>query len=174
MSVQEQIEELEVDEGELTAEKIVDQIARDTIPGRSNQPFIEGLENAPEIVQDVLGDLNNWVEIMDVRIYSTEEMGIPCRYRWSIIRWTENDMDTWLEDHGWEHMPHLRADSRNRNPNDLEARYRKQFDDVMVNINVHVEIPEVVFDALEGKSGSVVERRKVKSRRRMILANRRS
>lgn len=173
MSIQQQVEELDID-----PEELVERIARNTVPGRSNDHLVDGLESARDILPDVIDDLNNWFEIVDVRVYSDVHIGVPMRYRWTIIRWAENDMDQWLMDNGWEHLPHLNADSRTRQENELEARYRKEFSGVVVDSNFLVRFPERVFRKLNGEELDRIREDKEKEeakkeRKRRVLERRR-
>lgn len=154
MSIQEQLEDVEIE-----AEGLADKLARNSIPGKSNRPVFDGLETAAEIVPEVIEDLNNWFEIVDVRIYNRNHIAIPMRYRWSIIRWARNDMDNWLMERGWKDMAHLNADSRRRIDNEMEARYRKNFDGIVVDTNFLVEFPDVVFRKLNGEDVEEIEER---------------
>lgn len=161
MSIREQLDELGVDTDEL-----VDDLVRSTIPGGSNQPYYDGLDRATDLVPFVLDDLNNWFEIVDVRIYDDDHIAMPMRYRWSIVRWAENDMDQWLMDNGWEDLAHLNADSRTRQENEIEARYRKEFDGVTVDCNFIVLFPDVVFRKMNGEDLDRVKRKKEKEKRK--------
>lgn len=163
MSIGEVAEELDLD---LESQEVAEYIARQTVPGSRNTPMYEGLQRAVDVVPTVIQDLNNWFEIVDVRVLGEDHIGIPMRYRWTIIRWANQDMDQWLEDHGWEDMAHLNADSRTRQENELEARYRKQFGDVVVDCNFLVFFPDEVFEAL---SRDDIDNAKRKKRRKASL-----
>lgn len=174
MSIQQQLQRLDVD-----PEKLVESIAKRTVPGSSNQHLIKGLDSARGVLPDVIDDLNNWFEIVDVRIYNDRHIGIPMRYRWTIIRWADNGMDQWLIDRGWEQLPHLNADSRTREEDELEARYRKEFNGVVVDANFLVKFPERVFRKLNGEDIDRIQEKKAeeearKKRRKRVLDRRRS
>ena len=124
-------------------------IASQTVPGRSNTDIIEGLHDIPDVVDGFLEQTNGWFEILDVRVYRDDSIGIPCRYRWTIKRWAHNDMDQWLQDNGWELLPHLKADSKEHNENEMEARYRKEIKGYYVYANFFVEFTNDVFEALQ-------------------------
>lgn len=173
MSIQQQLNELGVDPRE-----IAESVAKSTVPGRSNDPVIDGLRFSPKVVEDVIDDLNNWFEVVDVRVYNDVHIGIPMRYRWTIIRWADNDMDQWLMDNGWEQLPHLNADSRTREEDELEARYRKVYRGVVVDTNFLVKFPERVFRKLKGEDLDRVrenQRREemIEERKNTILRRRR-
>lgn len=147
--------------------EISERIAEDTAPGKTNYPLIHSVEDVPQILEKVMDELNNWVEFLDVRVYRDEHIGIPCRYRWTIKRWAKNDMDQWLMDRGWESVGHLRADSRDHEPNELEARYRKRIDGYMVNVNIYVEFTEDVFERLQEEGGVKDAKRNINERKKL-------
>lgn len=133
---------------EESPEDVAKRVSENTLPGPSNDPFIDGLGNAMRVVPRVIVDLKNWFRIIDVRVHGEREIGMPMEYRWTIVRWAENEMDNWLIDRGWENIPHLKADTREREVNELEARYVKQFGEVDVFANFIVEFPDRVFREL--------------------------
>jgi hypothetical protein len=127
-------------------------IASHTVPGKDNDYFIESCRELCEVLESFRSDTNNWFEIVDVRVFRGKNIGLPCRYRWTVKRWVVNEMDKWLLENGWDRIAHLKADSRDHKPNEMEARYRKEFDGYTVYCNFYVEITEDVFEALnEGK-----------------------
>lgn len=132
-------------------EEIADRIASSTIPGTSNSGVFEGLEKAKRVAQLVENDLNNWIKIIDFRVYSDSVMSICADYRWTIYRWASNDMESFMAENDWVVMPHRLADSHDRDENEMEARYRKKFGDVWVYINIHVLFPDRAFRELNGK-----------------------
>lgn len=140
---------------------IAERIAGDTAPGKTNAALINNIRDVPLILNKVVEELNNWVEFIDVRVYRDGHIGIPCRYRWTIKRWAKNDMDGWMYSKGWEPVGHLRADSRDHESNELEARYRKEIDGYMVNVNIYVEFTEDVFQKMQDEVGM----KKAKKRR---------
>lgn len=124
-------------------------LSLETSPGQGNEYFEDSLRDMSRVVTAFIEDTNNWFEILDTRLYRKENIGIPCRYRWTIKRWAANDMDQWLMDHGWEDMAHLKADSVDHEDNELEARYRKEIGGYTVWANFYVEITNDVFEALQ-------------------------
>ena len=64
-------------------------------------------------------------------------------------------MDKWLIDNGWEKLPHLMADSRQHEDNEMEARYYKKFGEWDVFVNIYVEFTEDVFEALSENSSKI-------------------
>lgn len=165
MSIQQAVEQKE-EELSIDFEEIIEDISKRTIPGPSNDDILGGLEVANVVVPKVIDDLNNWFYILDVRTYSSKKLGIPMRYRWSVIRWAENEMDDWLSKNGWEIMPHLNADSRFREEYEMEARYRKYFDNVEVDCNFLVEFPPEVFEEMADTNVDEVKKQKERERRR--------
>jgi len=141
-------------------EEIANSLATSTTPGLSNTSVFEGLSKAEDIARAVEDDLNNWIDIIDFRVYRKDKMSIACKYRWTIIRWAENDMDSWLMDNGWTIDAHRLADSYDRDEDQTEARYRKEFDGVTVYANILVDFPNAVFEELEGNN--TVERKREK------------
>lgn len=154
---------------------VSERLAGMTIPGESNEGLFDDLEDAADVARAFQGELNNWVEILDVRVRNDGKVGIPCRYRWTLSRWAENDMDQWLMDHGWEQVAHLYADSRQHRSNELEARYRKRIEGKMVYTNIFVPVTDKTFRALQ--DGNPVEkaknRRERKKQREGILMQKR-
>ena len=139
-------------EGSLDALRSAQRIAQDTAPGKRNSVVLHELEDVHSVVDSFIEELNNWVEIIDVRTYRNKKIGIPCRYRWTIKRWVVNDMDQWLVDNGWMKNAHLRADSKEHRKNEMEARYSKEIEGYTVYANIYVEFTEDVFDSLEDGS----------------------
>lgn len=167
MSIREQVEELDVD---VTAEEIANRISRETVPGPENDWLQDGIVSASQIMPLVVEDLNNWFYAIDLRVLDDTHIGIPMRYRWTIIRWAKNDMDSWLDNNGWNHVPHLNADSRTRQENELEARYRKNYGDITVDCNFLVEFPEVVFRKMnEGDLDRLKKQKKARREKRNSL-----
>jgi hypothetical protein len=156
MSIQSQAQELDVN-----VEELVGQVVRDTFPGPDNERIEDGMVNALGVFPVVVQDLNDWFYAVDLRVYDEDHIGIPMRYRWTIIRWAHNDMDHWLEKNGWTDAPHRNADSRTRRNDELEARYRKEYAGVQVDCNFLVHIPEVVFDKLNEKSNKSMKKRRM-------------
>lgn len=150
--------------GQRSKESTADRIARETIPRGDNEGILASLWNVHDVVEDFIDETNNWFEILDVRVYKSGVIGIPCKYRWTIVRWAKNDMDQWLLDNGWDDVAHLAADSREREDNELEARYVKEIGGHMVNATFLVEFPDRVFEEMNDKNG--MERAKEKSRER--------
>lgn len=144
----------------ISEEELAEKIVRETAPGPSNEDLFNGLEVASILVPAVIDDLNNWFNILDVRILGERHIGIPMRYRWTIIRWANQDMDSWLLDNGWEDYAHLNADTDSREPNEMEARYRKEYDSVTVDANFLVEFPEIVFDKMNDRDVEDVQKKK--------------
>jgi len=131
--------------------EIADRVASVTIPGESNMAIFKGLQRAAEIAQLVEDDLNNWIDIIDARVYGENMMGIAAEYRWTIYRWGSNDMEGYMADNGWNADPHRLADSYKREEDQMEARYRKKFGDMWVYINILVLFPDRAFDELNAK-----------------------
>lgn len=132
---------------------VAEKIGSTTVPGKSNRDVIEGMRDGAEVVEAYLEDLNNWVVIVDARVRDDGSFGIPARYRWTIKRWAKNDMDGWLEEHGWNNLNHLKADERRRERHEMEARYMKELAGYEVYTNIWVPWTEDVFDRLQ-KRGS--------------------
>jgi hypothetical protein len=147
--------ELEEEEEFKRYSDVVERIASKTIPGRDNSAIVNSLGDASGVVDSVLEDLNNWVEIVDVRVFRGNVIGIPMRYRWTIKRWSSSDMDKWLLDNGWDKLAHLKADSKEHKDNEMEARYYKEIDGWDVFVNIYVEFTNDVFKALEENSNKV-------------------
>lgn len=154
MSVTEQVKELDVD-----IEEVAERVARGTIPGRSNERFERGIVNTSAVVPVVIEDLNNWFEVLEVRIKDEHAVSIPMRYRWSIIRWARQDMDKWLMDHGWDEFAHRQADTHVRQENEMEARYRKRYGDVTVYCNFLVNFPPSVFKKIKEDSDQSIRKK---------------
>lgn len=146
-----------------SAREVAERIAGNTIPGRSNSEVVNNIRGVDEVVQSFIEDVNNWFEVVDVRIYRGGEVGVPCRYRWTIKRWASNDMDQWLMDNGWELLHHRKADSKEHRSNEMEARYRKEIEGRQVYANIYVEFTEDVFEALQG--GQAIKSAEEKARR---------
>ena len=161
MSVAQRLEEIEAD-----FESVEEQLVRDTYPGEDNEQFKDGIVTAAAIFPAVVEDLNDWFYAMDVRVLDKEHLGIPMRYRWSIVRWAEQDMDSWLESHGWTDMAHLNADNRDRREDEMEARYRKEYGDVTVDCNFLVHFPPEVFRKLQEESDGSMNQRKRKQKQK--------
>ena len=138
---------------------VVERIASKTIPGRDNSAIVDSLEEASGVVDSVLGDLNNWVEIVDVRVFRGNVIGIPMKYRWTIKRWSSSDMDKWLLDNGWDKLAHLKADSKEHKDNEMEARYYKKVNGWDVFVNIYVEFTNDVFKALEENGSKITSPR---------------
>jgi len=134
---------------------IAERVALKTIPGDDNDRLVSNVSEAGNILDKVLDDLNNWFELVDIRIFRGKVIGIPCRYRWTIKRWVGNDTDKWLIDNGWDNLAHLKADARSHKDNEMEARYHKNFGDWDVYANFYVEFTEDVFEALDGGSSKI-------------------
>lgn len=148
-----------VREGEFkTYSEVVERIAEKTIPGSDNSELVESVGGLPDVLEEIIDDLNNWVEIVDVRVFRGKVIGIPMRYRWTIKRWANSDMDRWLLDNDWDNIAHLKADSRKHEDNEMEARYYKEFGEWDVFVNIYVEFTEDVFNALEENSVNTIER----------------
>lgn len=141
------------DEGDI--ERLGEATKRATIPGRENAPLVNTADDLPDVLEAFVADTNNWFEVLDVRVYRNDNIGIPARWRWTIKRWVVNDMDQWLVDNGWSNIPHLKADSREHEERELEARYRKEFHGYQVWANFYVEFTDDVFEAM--KKGRPIE-----------------
>ena len=144
--------------------EIARRVALDTAPGKSNEELVKSAEELPETLREVRAELGNWVEFIDVRTYRDKRIGIPCRYRWTIKRWVQQDMDQWLLDHGWQQIAHLKAYSREHQPNEMEARYRKEINGYTVHVNIYVTFTEDVFEMLE--TGEPIRAAKEKKERK--------
>jgi len=155
MSITQQIDEIDADLDELA-----ESLMQDTFPGPSNDKITDGLTRAMGVFPVVVQDLNNWFYAVDLRVYNGTHIGIPMRYRWTIIRWAQSDMDGWLEKNGWTDRPHRNADSYTREKNELEARYRKEYAGVTVDCNFLVHMPDVVFEKLQSRSSKSMKKRK--------------
>ncbi len=156
MSGQETEQLLEEEDGEFkTYSEVAERIAAKTLPGDGNEALVNSVGEASDVMDDVVSDLNNWVEVIDARIFRGKVLGMPCRYRWTIKRWADSDMDKWLIDNGWEKLPHLMADSRQHEDNEMEARYYKKFGEWDVFVNIYVEFTEDVFEALSENSSKI-------------------
>jgi len=151
-----------IEEGDI--DEISDRIARNTMPGDTNEQFISTICEAEEAVRKMDEDLNSWFEILDVRIYPRRVIGVPARFRWTIKRWVHHDMDQWLLDNGWEWIAHRKADSDEHEENEMEARYRKDFEGFGVHCNFYVEFTEDVFESLE--HGDYIHRADMEEKRR--------
>lgn len=149
-----------LDRVESARERQAERLASMTIPGKSNDDVLDALEAAPAVARAYQDDLNNWVRILDVRTRNDGKFGIPARYRWTLKRWAENDMDQWMLDHGWQDEAHLLADSRQHRPNELEARYKKKFGDWWVYTNIFVPVTDETFRKMN--NGSPVRKAKRK------------
>ena len=181
MSTSKRVERLidEVDE-EISDQEVIDNIVRATVPGTENTGIFKGLEKAEAIARIVENDLNNWIDIIDFRVYGENLMSIACEYRWTIVRWAENDMDEWLQNNGWHLDAHRLADTHQRDENQMEARYKKEYEGTWVYVNILVDFPERVFDVInEEETLEEAERRKNmqkqrKERRSRVLEERRN
>lgn len=139
-------------------------LAAETVPGRDNTHFMEGMGEISDVVTKFVLDTNNWFEIIDVRYYRDNYIGIPCRFRWTIKRWASNDLDSWLKSEGWVLDPHRRADSYEHKDHEMEARYKKRFGDYVVAANMYVEFTEDVFRRMNSDEYvETVEEKKEKS-----------
>jgi hypothetical protein len=138
----------EDDGAELSLERSRE-IARKTAPGKNNDEILRTLDDCGQVVKRFNDMTNGWFEIIDVRSYRNDRIGIPCRYRWTIKRWAATDMDQWLKDNGWELIAHLKADSREHEDDEMEARYRTEINGYKVYANFYVKFPDDVFKALE-------------------------
>lgn len=132
---------------------ILDSRARRIVPGKENKQFPDQLRDTAEIVEQVKDDLNNWIEVIDVRLYRNKKIGIPCNWRWTIKRWVAHGMHEWLIDSGWTRENHRRADSYEHEDHELEARYKKEYSGYTVYVNFHVEFTEDVFRKLQEQNG---------------------
>jgi hypothetical protein len=132
-------------------EQIADSIVSSTIPGSSNSGIFDGLQRASRVAELVEDDLNNWVDILDVRVYGENIISICSEYRWTIYRWASHDMEDYMQDNGWQVEPHRLADTHLREEDQMEARYKKQFGDTWVYINILVLFPERAFDELNAE-----------------------
>lgn len=165
MSIQQQITGLDA-----RVEDIAEEITRSTYPGPENDGVKRGLMKANAVFPVVVEDLRDWFYAVDVRVYGEDHIGIPMRYRWTIIRWAQQDMDHWLESHGWEDAPHRNADSYSRREDELEARYRKEYSGVTVDCNFLVHIPRVVFEKLnENSSKNMMDRKRQRDKKSASL-----
>lgn len=141
---------------EAIEEERAKQVAKDTIPGGSNRERILDIAESVEVVHEaIVEDLNNWVEIVEVRNLGGKRIAVPCRYRWTIKRWADNEMDMWLLKNGWDRIAHRKADSHEHEDYEMEARYRKEFDGWYVYVNIWVPFTEDVFEALEKNKSSM-------------------
>lgn len=132
---------------------IADRLSRSTVPGKRNVDIINSITESADVVGEAIRELNNWVEVVDVRIYRGKKIGIPCRYRWTIRRWAENSMDAWMMENGWMKNNHLMGDSRDHEANESEHRFSKEFGGWTVYVNIWVEWTDDVFDELNGRGG---------------------
>lgn len=139
----------EDDEVPELARDLASKVARETAPGKGNDEIVASLQDLPGVVESFVEDTNNWFEVIDVRTHRNGNIGIPCRYRWTIKRWVVNDTDTWLIDNGWDQLAHLFADSKEHEENEMEARYRKEIDGYTIWMNAYVEFTNDVFEAMQ-------------------------
>ena len=154
--------------------EVADRVASATIPGTSNMGIFKGLQKAVKVSQLVEDELNNWIDIIDARVYGENMMSIAAKYRWTIYRWASNDMEGYMSDNGWDVDPHRLADSHTREENQMEARYRKEFDDMWVYINILVLFPDRAFKELNAKESyeqtkeKKIEEKKRESRKKKV------
>lgn len=144
----------------------VEDIASRSLSGRSNEYFKGSPVLVAGKIDEFMEETNNWFEILDVRIYRDFEIGLPCRYRWTIRRWAYVDMDSWLLKNGWHMHPHTMADSDKHKENELEARYVKQYGKFSIYANFYVEFTDDVFEAL---NEGTIENLKMEDERRSEL-----
>lgn len=141
--------QIQLDEDDI--DSLIWKLSSDTFPGKDNVKFMEGMGELSDVVTRFVLDTNNWFEIIDVRLYRDNYIGIPCRFRWTIKRWANNDIDSWLKRNGWILDPHLRADSREHEDHEMEARYIKEYGDYTVAANMYVEFTEDVIRKMQNK-----------------------
>jgi len=159
-----------INEDRVDIKSVAEDITRGTLPGPDNEPVMDGIGTAVGLVPRVVEDLNNWFNIVDVRIYDENHIGLPMRYRWSVIRWAHNDMDSWLRGQGWSQFGHLNADTRTRDEHEMEARYRKNYGDVTVDANFLVYFPDKVFSEMhETSRKDIVNAGKKKKERKATM-----
>lgn len=155
-------------------EKIADNIVASTIPGSSNQGIFDGLSRAKRVAEAVQDDLNNWIDIIDVRVHGKNVISVCAEYRWTIYRWASHNMEDYMNDNGWQVEPHRLADTHSRDEDQMEARYKKKFGDTWVYINILVLFPERAFEELNAKESyrqtkeKKIEDKKQESRKRKI------
>lgn len=159
-NIKEKISELK--QGNLDEDSVAKDIALRTVPGPDNSGLLDGLTKSREICETVLDELNNWIYIVDCRVYSESVIGISAKYRWTIKRWGVNETDSFLLENGWENNPHRFADSRFREEDEMEARYSKKIDGINVHINIHVEFPQDILNEMSNKSKSGEDEMEVK------------
>lgn len=142
-----------VNEGVIDFDEIVEDINRNTSPGKSNQVFVEETLEASSVIQRFINETNDWFEINQVKIERNREIDINCLFRWTIISWSNFDMDDWLRINGWDLIHHTRADAeRHYEDNMIEARYKKKIKGYDVYTNFMVLVTDEVFEKLN-KSG---------------------
>lgn len=143
------------------------QIASVTVPGKSNDNYVETARDLPEVLEEVEDSLNNWFEVIEVTIHDGGIIGISMRYRWSVERWAANDMDSWLEQTGWDHVAHRNADTHERERHEIEARYMKEYMGYDVRANFLVPFTNRALDRLMSNRGVDKARRKMERDEKM-------
>jgi hypothetical protein len=151
-----------------TDEEIADKVVASTIPGSPNTGIFEGIRKAEGVLSAVQRDLNNWIDILDFRVYGENMMSVCAEYRWTIYRWGSNDMQDFMLDQGWTIEHHRLADTHLRDEDQMEARYKKKFGDVWVYINILVYFPERAFRELNGEEAVDEVKQKKMERKREI------
>lgn len=125
----------------------LDDILQDTAPGPRNQSIIDFSGNVGEML-GVFDEITfGWFIIEKVHVYDGF-IGITASYRWTVERWAELSVDSMLMNSGWEHSPHLYADWREIEEDELQVRYKTEILGADVYANFLVEMTERAFEVL--------------------------
>lgn len=134
------------------------EVERASIPGEDNGYTLDMLEEARTIVEQFVEETNDWFEIEKVHIYPENKVGITAKFRWTIERFVAAEVEDVIMDAGYGIAPHLEANWRDVQPNEIEYRARKQERGIRVFVNLLIEMTDRAFDSLEKQEEIEFER----------------
>lgn len=135
-------------------------VERASIPGRDNQYSLSMLESARDVVEQFIEETNDWFEIEKVHVYPENKVGITAKFRWTIERFVSAEVEDVIMDAGYGVAPHLEANWRDVQPNEIEYRARKQEGGVRVFVNLLIEMTDRAFDSLDEQEPIEIEQKR--------------
>lgn len=134
------------------------EVEKASIPGEDNDYTLEMLERAQTITKNFIEDTNDWFEIEKVHVYPENKIGITAKFRWTIERFIAAEVEDVIMDAGYGVAPHLEADWRDVQENEIEYRARKQEGGTRVFLNLLIEMTDRAFEALNNQEEIEIER----------------
>lgn len=134
------------------------EVERMSMPGKDNLYTLSMLEIARDVVDEFIEETNDWFEIEKIHVYPENKVGITAKFRWTIERFIAAEVEDVIMGAGYGIAPHLEANWRDVQPNEIEYRARKQENGVRIFVNLLIEMTDRAFDALDEQKSFELEK----------------